>query len=656
VSSTTKKNQSQTSQRSPGSKGTVRPKRVLVGHKRDGVWRLLVAEAATPDGRKARVLEAVDAGSDSSQTVERLIEKHKPEVLIGALPSGEVVCRVVEVPEGHDEELGSAAELLAEAELPPSIPSYRKVGGVVPLPATAGFRSALLLGWPERDAPVMQNEPWDGWTSEIVGLTELLLLARVGGISGPRAVASVDRQFGCIGVVGIGTETHAVRAALEDPSEPESFEAAAERCVASACGKAGVESVPAARSGALWADDELRSAVVGSVAGIPDDRAWFDVYGVALGVACAALRSTKSSAQLFDLRAYPPKVLRNPAERVVLALQSPKAALGLLAASLAVALLLPLGISTARLSILESRLAKVEELLDQPTADGDDAAPLSLQQQIAMYAELDRNRWPMSKLLADAAAAMPAESDDQLTLVREISLSFGETVRILGTADSLALMSKARQALEESAVFSSARIVRTLETEGGSGLIEFEITAEVDRPYFQARSLVDYSEQNLAERIFDKEGAEIWRPGASVITAINRTGSPGSRSERTSGTASRFTGGSRTTPSSTGQDPGSAPSTPVASGDNDASNARTERREMFQGGSRSESSEEQKPIPEPLTEEEIAQFDQLQAMRESVARRSAARQDGISDEVKRRLEEESTKLRARAQEAQREGG
>lgn len=656
MSSSTKKKQPQASQRSNASRGTVRPKRVLVGHRRDGVWHLLVAEAATPDGRKARVLEVADAGADASDSIEHLIEKHKPEVLIGALPSGEVVCRVVEVPEGHDEELGSAAELLAEAELPPSIPSYRKVGGVVPLPATAGFRSALLLGWPERDTQATQNEPWNGWTSEIVGLTELLLLARVGGINGPRAVASVDRRFGCIGVVGVGTESHSVRAALEDPSEPESFEAATERCVAAVCRKAGIDAVPSSTTGGLWADSDLRSAVAGSVSGTRDDAQWFNAYGVALGVACAALRSTKSSVQLFDLRTHPPKVLRNPVERVMMALQSPKAALVLLAASIAVALLLPLGISAARLSILESRLTNVQELLDLSTEDGDDAAPLTLQQQIAMYAELDRNRWPMSKLLADATAAMPAESSDRLTLVREVTLSFGESVRILGIADSLALMSRARQALEESAVFSSARIVRTLETEGGSGLIEFEITAEVDRPYFQARSLVDYSEQNLAERIYDEQGAEIWRPGASVITAINRTGSPGSRSTRPSGTASRFSGGSRTAPNSAGGDSGSDTSTPVASGDSADSDARTERREMFQGGSRSESNEEQKPIPEPLTEEEIAQFDQLQAMRESVARRSAARQDGISDEVKRRLEEESTKLRARAQEAQREGG
>lgn len=656
MSSTAKKKQTQNGQRSAAPRGNARPKRVLVGHRRDGVWNLLVAEAATPDGRKARVLEVGSGGPDLAQSIEQLVEKHKPEAMVGVLASGEAVCRLVEVPEGHEEELGSAAELLAEAELPPSIPSYRKVGGVVPLPATAGFRSALLVGWPSRDGQNSSVEPWDGWTSEIVGLTELLLLARVGGMSGPRAVASVDRRFGCIGVVGVGTDTHAVRTALEDPSEPESFEAAAERCIASACAKAGVDAVPASRSGTLWADPGLRSAVVGSVAGTRDDAAWFDAYGVALGVACAMLRSTVSSQQLFELRSVPPRVRRSPLERGVVALQNPRVAVILLAASLAIALLLPLGIASARLSVLESRLADAKELLGQTTGEEDGEPSLSLQQQIAIYSELDRSRWPMAKLLADAAAAMPAESNDQLTLVREISLSFGETLRIVGTADSLALMSRARQALEESAVFSSARVVRTTEPEGGSGLIEFEISAEVNRPYFQARTLVDYAEQNLAERMYNEEGAEIWRPGASVITAINRTGTPGSRTARPSGTASRFSGGTRTGSDSSGSTGGGSSSTPVASGTDTGSDARTERREMFQGGSRSAGNEEQKPIPEPLTDEQIAEFDQLQAMRESVARRSAARQDGISDEVKRRLEEESTKLRARAQEAQRGGG
>ena len=77
---------------------------------------------------------------------------------------------------------------------------------------------------------------------------------------------------------------------------------------------------------------------------------------------------------------------------------------------------------------------------------------------------------------------------------------------------------------------------------------------------------------------------------------------------------------------------------------------------MFQGGSRAGDDEPPPPIPDALTDEQIKALGQQEAMREMVNRRRASGQEGIADDVKRRLEEEVTKLRNRAREAQQEGG
>jgi len=658
VSSTNQKNRSATATSQYALKPGVRPRRVLVGHMREGRWYLLAAEAVTPDGRKARVLEAREVEGDPRSALDELCEKHKIEAMVGVLGSGDAISRTVEVPEGHDEELGSAASLLAEAELPGSIPEHRKAGGVVPLPATAGFRSAILIGWPQRESDVQSEANWPSWTSEIVGLAELLHVAKGGGATGPRAVASVDRGRGCIGVVCIGPEHQIVRTALEDAAEPEAFEAAAERCVASACRKTGLERVPQPSRTGLWIDPEIRSAIATSVPGSRDDAAWFGYYGAVLGVACALLRVSHGSAAAFGLRTHARKIERNPVERITDGLKRPGTAAAVLVAGLAIAILVPVLLAELRVRIYESRLEEARSLLTVPGLNENADTQLTLQQQLAVYAELDRSRWPMTKLLADIAAAMPAEESDQLTLVRQINVSFGQAVTISGVADSAALVFRARQNLDASEIFRSSPVGRVTQAEGDDRLVDFDIVAEVTRPFFAGRALVDYSQSNLAERLYNEEGAEIWRPGAPLVTAVSRTGSPGARAARqgagssragnadTSGSASGRTGAS-------GSAQGGSSSAVADAGD---SSARTERREMFQGGSRSEGTQDERPIPEPLTDEAIAQLNQLEAMRESVARRSAARRDGVSDEVKRRLEEESTKLRARAEEARREGG
>ncbi|MFG0292294.1 MAG: PilN domain-containing protein [Phycisphaerales bacterium JB050] len=653
-----------TSSRNGSSKSASRARRVLVAQRAGSGWHLLVAEAASPDGRKARVLETASGGSDPSSVVKDLTEKHRPDATIGVLTSGEAICRVVEVPEGHDSELSEAAGLLAEAELPPSIEPYRKAGGIVPLTAAPGFRSAMLVGWPDRATVVDQSVPWVSWCSEIVGLAELLLLARVGGATGPRVVGSLDRENGCIGVVASGVDGHALRTVLEDASEPEAFAAAADRCLQGAGQKVNASSVPVAHSSrSLLIEPDVRSAIASAVSGVRDDDSWFASYGAALGVACAALRSNSASSALFDLRTTPPALKRSLAERSLVALRSPAVAGGVIAAALLIALLVPLGVSYARLAILDARIAEAEEALANTEAVDDtdsDEAAMSFRQRVAMYRELDRQRWPMTKLLADISAALPVQTPNELTLVDSINISNPSGFRVEGYADSLSLVTIVGSELSSSPIFSEAGLKEYAQIEGGSGAYEFSASGKIVSAFHADGAFFDYAETNVAERIYENDDTEVWRPGSAVITAVTRpdsaSGRASSRSRSSSALASRPS--SRTpsrTASGSGSDEGA--STEVASaGGTESSGARTDRREMFQGGSRTGGEEEVKPIPDPLTDEEIAGFNQLQAMKESVARRTAARQQGVSEEDKRRLEEESDKLRARAREAQQEGG
>lgn len=657
---------STSSKRSASSKGSPRARRVLVAHQRSGVWGLLVAEAASPDGRKARVLEATTVSGDLASVVTEMTERHRPDATIGVLTSGDAVCRAVEVPEGHDAELADASALLADAELPPSISSYRKVGGTVPLPASPGFRTALLVGWPDRSDPADQPVPWTSWSAEMVGLAELLLVARVGGAGGPRAVASLDRQNGCIGAVGAGVDAYAIRTVLEDASEPESFEDAADRCLRGLGQKINAGSVPAAGlNRSLLLDADSRGAIATSVAGARDDNEWFDSFGVALGVACAALRSGLASAALFDLRTTPPTVKRGGVERVLLALQRPRSAAALLAAGLVLALLLPLLISYLHLNGLRSRIAEAESFLAESAPviavgsdeDGEPLAVLTLKEQLALYSELDRTRLPMAKLLADLSAGLPATDRDRLTLVRDLEIFAPEQFKVRGIADSLSLVPSMTRLLNESSVFASVTTPTTQSLGDGAG-VEFTLEGLISRPFFTPRypADVNYAERNLAEKIYGEEGAEVWRRGAPIVSAITRTESGLPRGASTPRTVSN-TDRTPTRPSggsSSGTDAGGG--TEVASAGSSGSEARTERRDMFQGGSRSGGEEAPPPIPEALTDDQIAALGQQEAMREMVNRRRASGQEGIADDVKRRLDEEVTKLRNRAREAQQEGG
>lgn len=643
---------------SSGPKGASRSRRVLVGHQHHSSWHWVVLEAASPDGRKVRVLEADQGGVD---VMERLTEKHRPDARLGVLASSEAVCRAVEVPEGHETELGEAAKLLAEAELPPSIPGHRRSGGIVPVMAGAGFRAALLLGWPLREGQSDQP-PFSSWTSEIVGLAELLLIARAGGATGAQVIASVDRGRGCVGVVGSGTEGYAVRTVLEDASEPEAFAAAAERCIAGVAQKVQSTAVPRVglSAGVLAIDPSIRSAIANTVAGTRDDDEWFRRYGSSLGVGASFLRATPATRGLFELYAQPPSVKRSLPERTLVAMRRPGVAGAVLVAGLACAMLIPIGVSAARISIAESRIASLNELLGSEPNAGEDG--LTLDQQLAMYSELNRVRWPMAKLLADLSGALPAQSPNRLTLVRSIELRTQDRFRITGVSDTFDLINLAQQNLNGSNVFAGATIGRAQAVEGGSGLFEFEIDGWVTRPFFLAGQLPDYAEQNLAERIYEKEGAELWRAGAPIVSALNRTGSgsgSGARVAAASGSgrsqpAARPGGSSPggAAGSSTGSStaPGSSGSSAVASGA--GGEARTDRREMFQGGSRSGGETEPGPVAEPLTDEQIAQMNQQEAMRETIARRRDAARSDIDDDTKRRLNEEITKLRDRARAAQ----
>lgn len=616
------------------------------------------------------MLEATTVSGDLAGAVTEMTERHRPDATIGVLTSGDAVCRAVEVPEGHDAELADASALLADAELPPTIASYRKVGGVVPLPASPGFRTALLVGWPERSTPASHPVPWTSWSTEVVGLAELLLVARVGGAGGPRAVASLDRENGCIGAVGAGVDAYAIRTVLEDASEPESFADAADRCLRGVGQKINAGSVPASGlNRSLLLDADTRTAIASSVSGARDDNEWFDSFGVALGVSCAALRAGASSASLFDLRSTPPTVKRGGLERILVSLQKPRFAAALLVAGLALALLLPVLLAYLHLNMLEARIAKAESFLAESAPvitigsddEGEPLAVLTLKEQLAIYSELDQTRLPMAKLLADLGAGLPATDRDRLTLVRDLQIEGGE-FSVRGIADSGALVPAMTRMLNQSNVFAgvSAPSTQALAESGG---VEFTLEGLIARPYFAPTypADVNYEDQNLAEKIYNEDGAEIWRRGAPIVNAMNRsgTGAMGASTRATRNTSGSGRSTSRPVAGDSSSSSGSGGGTEVASASGDGasgSDARTERRDIFQGGSRSGGEEAPPPIPEPLTDEEIAALGQQEAMREMVNRRRASGQEGIADDVKRRLEEETTKLRNRAREAQQEGG
>lgn len=693
----------QASQEDAGSAST-RPASVAVIHDQGDSVCVVIAERS---GDAARIVlaESVAAGSGVAARVRELVERRGAERVVRVARSGDAVCRVVEAPQ--DERRGAmedAIDLLAEAELPGEVPFWRRGAELLETGATAGMRAALLTAVPEDRStfePVLPDDASSRETivAEPLGLAALLTIGSAD--RPPHAGVFVGNpHVDSIGVAASGLHHTVVRSIRETGEDRASFETAGDAAFEAAMRRAhlsdgAVDDVVRGSTAGGRRMMITRSAAEGFAARMEGARAegeWLASFGVAAAVAERVLTSGVRPGGAYDLRDAEPKRRRSPLVRVAAPLSEPRNAVALAALALVLVSFVPAIAAWARMNALTQRAERYEAELGLVAGSSRGEGP-SIDERREFYAVLDETRAPMTKVLADLAASLPAESVEEIALVERLSVELDEGFRLTGRTQDRDLVAAFTRKLDETTVFDGISIERVSSPAQAGAPIEFEVIGRVSRPFAAARGVRDYASNPAAEFIYgvvtdeeiaaaieaeaalrraeaaERREAEDAESGATVadesddgdiegdgVRVVDADGDGDANGGGATADARR-----RSTPAGSSRRPErdeSVARSVEESGQEEVRLADDEtraesRRQVFEGGSRAQQEEAApEPVPDALTDAEIGEMGRIEALRASLDRKRIARErSDLDEETKARLEDEAERLRQRAREA-----
>lgn len=584
------------------------PAVVAALHRQSGNIRLVVL--ANRNG-----VSLVEARTlDKESGLAELLTQLKVDKLVRVAPAKETVARCASVPAGSSEELGAAASLLAEAQLPESIATHRRAAGIVPEGDGSLGRMALLVGWQGAAAAPQDSEVEETWTTPAASLAALR--------QGIGSAVYADVDDGSISLLAFGTTRSVARVLVESAPTPGVFSRSVGVVVGETCSAAGA-NVPGMHINStgiiLSLDPASLAAVSRLVTGVPDKKEWFEQYGIALGAAIIALSKDPLLRTLASMKAAAPVKRQSVPERAVTWLSRPRNAWGLLAASVAVLLLGPLVIAAGRLSILES---KSVGLGDKKQERAESA------RRTAMHKQLEISRWPMTKLLGDISGAIPVG-----VTTESIRLASDQGLSIQGSAENSDLINKMQENLNATKLLANVKLNRT--ESSGSG-VEFDVTADVVNPYVKASGVDDFAAKPLAVRLYGEGASNTATPknkgkeGTSAPPSTRITSRGNDRPERATNSGG---GGER-----------------ADRGDRNGSRASEEPK-------RPSASTTPGEAPPPLTDDQIKKMDKPTAMKEWASRKTYPQKNANTDAAtKSRLDEEVRKLREQMDKAGAPGG
>jgi hypothetical protein len=595
--------------------------RLAALHHHAGQWRLVVARIA---GGGVEVVACRSAADPAA--LAPVVREHRAERLLVVIPASRTVCRAAALPEGAADDPAAAAAalaLIAEADLPVSIPAHRRAGGVL-RPAGAPARPIpVLVGWPEAPADEPSPPTFDldqvDYVPEIVALAALAAAPLPAGGGGAPAALATDPATGTVAILAAGAARSVARVLRLDHASPQAWADAVAQVAAESAQAAGLERAAIlprdeTGSGPVLAFAPAAGAPPGGprLAGAQADPAWRRDYGLPLGAILAAASPDPSLAPLTRLRPEAPGRDGSRLLEVVTWLSVPRRAAAAVALCAAVVLLWPLGVAAARTWTLQARsgggAAALRERLE------------AARQEVTLYEVLRARRWPMTKLLADVASATPVGvTVESVELSPEQGANAGLTLRASAeSADQIAVL---RKNLSDTRIFEDIS-TPTMTSEGERGL-EFRLQARVAGPLLRVPPAEDFAAKPLADRLYG-DGASAMATAAPHARDSGPADGRGSRWRR-----ENSTGGGRDRAGGASADrPGPAAAAPPA--------PRTGE------------------IPAPITDEEIARLDRAAAMREFTSRNSAANAAGLEEATRARLRDEAAKARRRMIEATRE--
>ena len=462
-----------------------------------------------------------------------------PERVVVIVPGNEVILRSIPLPRATPAQQQQALSLQAEGALSPDAPRCRSASAVVPDGSTGPEeRLGIVLEW--KPGGAVQLPPGlkanDGrraahgpaaprvtFTAPVAGLLGLMSANGLGRTA--RMCIDVQPSTGSVAVVA-SREGHLVaRTLIERSDDATEFAGAISEAVndTAMLGHWSEEDLIAARRAMPAAFTQGFAGLAGAdalgsaLAGAPDDAAWRAQFGDLAGVALA-LRSPLSP--LLGLMPIEPRRSQGLVIDALTRMDSPAfTKRALIAAGLAV-VFGPMAVAGLRLAWLNFRLADAAAF---------EASMVSSERRIALYGQVDKLGWPMSKLLSDIACTAP----DGIEL-ESINIDHGSNVQLRGLArgvgdlssvDAIVMMEERMRA---SKVF--ARIVKSWEEPKG-GSTEFSITAQVADPMLIVRysESQDFGKKTLAEQRWgpiDSDGFLIEAGSAPTVPVVPAPATP----------------------------------------------------------------------------------------------------------------------------------
>lgn len=543
---------------------------VLVGER--GAERVTVTARTIPEREWAAT-----AASLVEQGVGRMV---------CVIPGAETIARVAMVPSADVGAMVQAASLLAEAELPESIPGHRRAAGVLTGFGEGGNVPALLAGW-RGDAT---------WSLAAVEGCDLAWCPVIGALAALRGTGEASAWFadpgdGSISVLAGTGSTLSARVVIEDNSSAVLWGEG----VAATVGEELDDGGMTARLGVGEAAIEWLTT---RVSGVTVTRGWLDVHGAALGALLIAVSGDPALGALARMLAQPPRVVEHPVLRAAAWIGEKRHAAWVTAAALVLLLGAPFGVAWARVKILDARsqsLTKANETRKE------------LNRRAAVYAELASTRWPMTKLMSDISQATPlGVVVTELRIQPETGAAGGGDaggITLDGSADTQAKMYDLQANLNKAELFRDVKVkTSTAKADGG---VTFQIVCGVSNPHGSLPKIEDWNwaTKNIAIRKYG-EGASVKTPPEGKVAGTAEASKPARRPARGEGEDS--------------------------------------------GDRKSADKKESGGVPPELTDEQIGKMDRVAAMREFSARRKYSQSNPSLDAAtKRRLEEDVTRLQAR---------
>lgn len=436
--------------RLPTSNLTRKPSSVLALRREGTSWRFLIA--ATSSGA-IRISDSGTFPAADTKTLDTLSQKAGGTRVV-VLPADAVVIRPVSTDiklDGPADQVAGTLNLLAEAELPSTVPPHRRCAGVLRVGAGQGV---YTMAW-MNDADTLAG-------SRIAPAPACLAaLHRLTGATDGLAV-SCDETSGTVLLAACGEHDGRrrvlARVLRDDPTDDVSWGRVVSEAVDEARGDLHLEP-PVTVSDSLSLP-RMPMATFGLAGG--DSKKSLSEFGLLLGAAHLVLMGQPDEQPLLSMSELSPIVKRSIVSRIVDGLASPSRVA-------AVACVCVLALLAGWIAAAPIHLAILKSRAGNDTTDYQKAT-----EQQEWYKVLRDRRWPMTNIVAELTAQAP-----QGITIESMVMDFGRPISLGGTAPDSDALNQWRAALKSNKVFDD---VQWSSPDEASTPVRFTLTAKVVEP------------------------------------------------------------------------------------------------------------------------------------------------------------------------------